>query len=185
MHASIPGGSITARAAVGSTSSLAVEWIKSAAGVDIVHVPYRVTAQAVQALLSGEIDVVVTDLSLLAPYAKAGTLRILATAGAKRATSAPELPTVAEQGIPGFAIDAWYGIVAPAGTPPEVIAKLASALREALQSPEVRQRFDESGYEPMLDTPAEFGAFIPLRHRALRDRHQAGRAQGRSLAASP
>jgi tripartite-type tricarboxylate transporter receptor subunit TctC len=145
---------------IGSTSSLTVEWIKSATGVNIVHVPYRVTAQAVLALLSAEIDVVVTDLSLLTPHAKAGTLRILAVAGEKRAASAAEIPTVAEQGIPGFAIEAWYGIVAPAGTPPDIVAKLAGALRETLQSPDVQQRFDELGYETILDTPAQFGAFI-------------------------
>ena len=145
---------------VGSTSSLAFEWIKSATGVHVVHVPYRVTAHAVLAALASEIDVVVSDLSLLTPHAKAGTLRILAVAGAKRAASAPEIPTVAEQGIPGFAIDAWYGIVAPAGTPPGVVTKLAGALREALQSPEVQQKFDEAGYEFIVDTPAQFGAFI-------------------------
>jgi len=145
---------------IGSTSNLAFEWIKSATGVNIVHVPYRVTAHAVLALLASEVDVVVSDLSILAPHAKAGTLRILAVAGAKRAASAPEIPTVAEQGIPGFEIEAWYGIVAPAGTPAPVVTKLAGALREALQSPEVQQRFEESGYETIVDTPAQFGAFI-------------------------
>ncbi len=157
---------------VGSTSSLAVEWIKSATGVDMVHVPYRVTAQAVLALLSGEIDLIATDLSLLVPHAKAGTLRILAVAGPKRVPFAPQVPTVAEQGVPGYAIDAWYGIVAPAGTPPEIIARLSGALREALQSPEVKQRFEEFGYEPIVDTPAQFGAVHPLRHRALHDGDQ-------------
>jgi tripartite-type tricarboxylate transporter receptor subunit TctC len=145
---------------VGSTSNLAVEWIKSAAGVNLVHVPYRVTAQAVLALLASEVDVVVSDLSLLAPHAKAGTLRILAVAGAKRAASALEIPTVAEQGVPGFAIDAWYGIVVPAATPANVVTRLSVALREALQSPEVQQRFEELGYETIVDTPAQFGAFI-------------------------
>ena len=145
---------------VGSTSNLAVEWIKSATGVNIVHVPYRVTAHAVQALLASEIDIVVSDLSLLAPHAKAGTLRTLAVAGAKRAAAAPEVPTVAEEGIAGFSIDAWYGIVAPAGTPTNVVAKLSNALREALQSPEVQQRFAEAGYETIVDTPAQFAAFI-------------------------
>jgi tripartite-type tricarboxylate transporter receptor subunit TctC len=155
-----PGRLTYGSSGVGSTSSLAVEWIKSAAGVDIVHVPYRGTGQAVMALLNGEIDMVVTDLSLLGPHAKAGTLRLLAAAGKKRASAAPDLPTVAEQGLPGFAIDAWYGLVAPAGTPPEVIAKLSSALSETLRAPGVRQRFEEMGYEPILDTPAQFGALI-------------------------
>jgi tripartite-type tricarboxylate transporter receptor subunit TctC len=145
---------------VGSTSSLAFEWIKSATGVNIVHVPYRVTAQAVLALLAGEIDVVVSDLSLLVPHAKAGTLRILAVTGAKRAASAPEIQTVAEQGIPGFAIEAWYGIVAPAGTPADIVTKLANALRDASRSLEVQQKFEDSGFEAIVDTPAQFGAFI-------------------------
>jgi tripartite-type tricarboxylate transporter receptor subunit TctC len=145
---------------VGSTSSLAIEWIKSATGVALVHVPYRGTAQALLALLGGEIDVLVTDLSLLAPHAKEGTLRLLAVAGAKRASAAPQIPTVAEQGVPGYAIDAWYGVVAPAGTPSEVVARLSGALREALQSPDVRQRFEDAGYEAMADTPSQFGAFI-------------------------
>ena len=87
---------------VGSTSSLALEWIKSAAGVAIVHVPYRLTAQAVLALLGGEIDVIVTDLSLLAPHAKEGTLRILAVAGAKRAAAAPQIPTVPSKVLPAM-----------------------------------------------------------------------------------
>ena len=155
-----PGRLNSGSSGVGSTSSLAFEWIRSATEVNIVQVPYRVTAQAILALLAGEIDIVVSDLSLLLPHAKAGTLRILAVAGAKRAVSAPEIPTVAEQGIPGFAIEAWYGIVAPAGTPADVVAKLAGALREALQSPEVQQKFEESGYESIVDTPAQFGAFI-------------------------
>ena len=145
---------------VGSTSNLAVEWIKSATGVNLVHVPYRVTAQAVLALLASEIDVAVSDLSQLAPHARKGTLRILGVAGARRAAAAPEIPTVAEQGLPGFAINAWYGIVAPASAPPAIVSKLADALRETLDSPEVRQKFEDAGYETIADTPEEFGAFI-------------------------
>ena len=155
-----PGRLTYGSSGVGSTSSIAVEWLKSAAGVDIVHVPYRGLAPAVVALLSGEIDLVFADLFLLTPHAKAGTLRLLAAAGARRASAAPGLPTVAEQGIPGFAIEPWSGIVAPAGTPPEVVATLSSGLRQALQTPEVRQRFEEFGYDPIVDTPAQFGAFI-------------------------
>jgi tripartite-type tricarboxylate transporter receptor subunit TctC len=117
-------------------------------------------APAVMALLSGEIDIVIADLSLLTPHANAGTLRLLGATGARRASAAPHLPTIAEQGIPGFAIEAWSGIVAPAGSPPEVIARLSSALIEAVQAPEVRQRFEEFGYEPIVDTPAQFGALI-------------------------
>jgi tripartite-type tricarboxylate transporter receptor subunit TctC len=155
-----PGRLTYGSSGMGSVSSLAVEWVKSASGVDIVHVPYRGTALAVMALLSGEIDLVVTDLSLLTPHVKAGTLRLLAAAGARRASAVPGLPTFAEQGIPGFAIEAWYGIVALAGTPPEIVAKLSNGLSQALQAPEVRPRFEEFGYEPIVDTPAQFGGRI-------------------------
>ena len=155
-----PGRLTYGSSGVGSTSSIAVEWLKTAADVDIVHVPYRGIAPAVLALLSGEIDLVVTDLTLLAPHAKAGTLRLVAAAGARRASAAADLPTVAEQGIPGFAIESWVGIVAPAGTPPEVVTKLNSALSQALNAPDLRLRFKESGYESFVDTPAQFGALI-------------------------
>jgi tripartite-type tricarboxylate transporter receptor subunit TctC len=164
---------------IGSTSNLAVEWIKSAAGVNIVHVPYRVTAQAIMPCSRARSTSWSPTCRCSRRTRKAGTLRLLAVAGAKRAAAAPEIPTVAEQGIPGFAIEAWYGIVAPAGTPASVVDELSTALREALQSPEVQQRFEESGYETIVDTPAQFGAFIPLRHRALResDRRTGLRAQ--------
>ncbi|HEX8009627.1 MAG TPA: tripartite tricarboxylate transporter substrate binding protein [Casimicrobiaceae bacterium] len=144
----------------GSMSSLGAELLKSMAGVDIVHVPYRGSAPSIKALVSGEIDMMFADRSLLAPHAKAGTLRLIAAAGAARASAAPELPTVAEQGWPGFAIEPWYGVVVPAGTPSEVVAKLAEGLHEILRTPEVRQRLEQLGYEPMADTPERFGALI-------------------------
>jgi tripartite-type tricarboxylate transporter receptor subunit TctC len=144
----------------GSMSSLGAELLKSMAGLDIVHVPYRGSAPSIKALVSGEIDMMFADLSLLAPHAKAGTLRLIAAAGAKRASAAPELPTVAEQGVPAFAIEPWYGVVAPAGTPPDVLAKLAEGLHETVRTPKIAQRLEQLGYEPMLDTPAQFGALI-------------------------
>jgi tripartite-type tricarboxylate transporter receptor subunit TctC len=155
-----PGRLTYGSSGTGSTSSLAAEMLKSAANVDIVHVPYRGSAPAVTALVGGQIDMMFADHSLLAPHAKAGTLRLLAAAGARRAPAAPDLLTVAEQGIPGFAIEPWYGIVAPAGTPPEVVATLSRALSLALQAPDVRQRFLHLGYEPLASTPAQLGAHI-------------------------
>ena len=74
---------------------------------------------------------------------------------------APELPTVAEQGLPGFAIEPWYGVVVPAGTPPDIVAKLAGGLHEVIRAPEIGRRFAQLGYEPMIDTPEQFGAFRP------------------------
>ncbi len=144
----------------GSMSSLGAELLKAMAGVDMVHVPYRGSAPSISALVSGEIDIMFADLSLLTPHAKAGTLRLIAAAGARRASVAPELPTVAEQGLPGFAIEPWYGVVVPAGTPPDIVAKLAGGLHEVIRAPEIGRRFAQLGYEPMIDTPEQFGALI-------------------------
>jgi tripartite-type tricarboxylate transporter receptor subunit TctC len=144
----------------GSMSSLGSELLKAMAGVDIVHVPYRGSAPSVKALVSGEVDIMFADLSLLAPHAKAGTLRLIAAAGVRRASAAPELPTVAEQGLAAFAIEPWYGVVVPAGTPPDIVTKLAAGLHEVIRTPEIGRRLAELGYEPMVDTPEQFGALI-------------------------
>jgi tripartite-type tricarboxylate transporter receptor subunit TctC len=144
----------------GSMSNLGGELLKAMAGLEIVHVPYRGSAPAVKALVTGEVDIMFTDLALLAPHAKTGTLRLIAVAGATRASGAPELPTVAEEGLPGFAIAPWYGVVVPAGTPPDVVAKLADSVHDAVRAPEIQDRLKQLGYEPMLDTPSQFGALI-------------------------
>jgi tripartite-type tricarboxylate transporter receptor subunit TctC len=166
-----PGQLTYGSAGIGSISGLAAEMFKSLAKIDIVHVPYRGAAPAVVALLSGEIDVVFTDLSLLTSPAEAGTLRLVAAAGAQRSSSAPDLATVAEQGIPAFAIESWYGIVAPAGTPPDIVATLSRAVSEAMQAPSVQQRFLQQGYEPFARTSAEFGARILADVEAYRSLH--------------
>jgi tripartite-type tricarboxylate transporter receptor subunit TctC len=144
----------------GSTSSLGAEMLKSAASIDIVHVPYNGSAPAVAAVVAGQIDMIFADLSLLLPQARAGALRLVAAAGARRAMAAPDLPTVAEQGIPGFDLDAWYGIVAPAGTPEEVAATLRDALSAMLRSPEFRQRLERLGYDPVEDDAKGLAATI-------------------------
>ena len=155
-----PGRLTYGSSGTGSVSSLAAEMLKSSEKVDIVHVPYRGSAPAVTALVGGQVDMMFADLSLLAPHAKAGTLRLLAGAGAQRSAVAPGLATVVEQGVPGFAIEPWYGVVVPAGTPAEVVATLSRALGLALQAPNVRQRLAQQGYEPLTRTSAEIEALI-------------------------
>jgi tripartite-type tricarboxylate transporter receptor subunit TctC len=145
---------------IGSMSSLGAEMLKSAAAVDIVHVPYSGSAPAVAALVAGQIDMMFADLSLLLPHARGGALRLIATAGARRAAAAPELPTVAEAGIPGFDLDAWYGIVAPAGVPPAVVTKLRNALAQIQRSPEFRQRLARQGYDPIDNRALSLDAMI-------------------------
>lgn len=144
----------------GSMSSLAAELINSVGGTRIVHIPYKGTAPAVTDMIAGQIDLMVADLSAVAPHAKAGKLRMIATAGSKRSRGAPDLPTVAESGLKGYAIDAWFGVVAPAKVPTEIVGRLSSAIAAAVKSPDVRGRFDQLGYDPIGDTAAEFAATI-------------------------
>jgi tripartite-type tricarboxylate transporter receptor subunit TctC len=155
-----PGRLSYGSSGVGSHSSLAVELLKATAGVDILHVPYKGSAPAVTALVAGQTDIVCVDLALLVPHVKAGTLRLVAAAGAKRSSMAPDLPTAAEQGLPGLVLEPWYGLVAPVGIPAEVREKLATALNQAVRTPELRQRLEQQGYEVILDTPDSFGALI-------------------------
>ena len=144
----------------GAISHLAAELFKSMTATDIVHVPYKGTAPAVTDVIAGQIDMMLADFAAVAPHAKVGKLRLLAVAGSKRAAAAPELPTIAEGGVKGYGVDAWFGLVAPAGVPKDVVAKINGATVNALKSADVRQRFGELGYEPIGDTPEQFGATI-------------------------
>ncbi len=144
----------------GAISQLAAELFKSMTATDIVHVPYKGTAPAVTDMIAGQIDMMLADYAAVAPFAKAGKLKLLAVAGAKRSAAAPELPTISESGVPGYAVDAWFGLVAPAGLPKELAAKLNIATVNALKTPDVKQRFSELGYEEIGDTPEQFGATI-------------------------
>ena len=144
----------------GAMSHLAAELFRAASGAEIVHVPYKGTAPSVTDMIAGQIDMMFADLAAVAPHAKAGKLRLLATAGSKRSAAAPELPTMAEAGVKGYAVDTWFGIVAPAATPKDIVAKLSTAIANALKAPDVKQRFDELGYEAIGDTPEAFGATI-------------------------
>ena len=133
---------------------------KSLAGIEVLQVPYKGVAPYVTALLSGEIDMVITDLGIVAPHAKAGKLRFLATASSKRPNSAPQLPTLAEAGVEGYAVDFWDGIVAPAGIPGNILDKLNSTIVNALKATDVQQRFDELGYVLVGGTAEQFAATI-------------------------
>lgn len=145
-----PGELSFGSSGAGSSSQLAVELLKARLGLDLLHVPYRGTTSALPDLIGGRIQVMASDLSLLLPQAKAGRIRLLAVTGAHRAEASPDTPTVAEQGVPGYAIEPWYGLFAPAGIPREVEDALSRALAEALNSDEVRKQLLAQGYEPLL-----------------------------------
>ena len=142
----------------GNTDHLAGEMLKSMTGIDLVHVPYKGGGPAAIAVLSGEIEMIFAVYQNVAPQIH--KLRMLAVAGAKRMTAAPQLPTIAESGVKGYAIDAWFGLVAPAGVPKDIVAKINAATVNALKSADVRQRFGDLGYEVIGDSPDQFGATI-------------------------
>lgn len=144
----------------GAISHLAAELFKTMSGTEIVHVPYKGTAPAVTDVIAGQIDMMFADYAAVVPHARAGKLRILAVAGAKRMTTAPSLPTIGESGVKGYAVDAWFGLVAPPGVAKDIVARLNAAAVAALKSADVRQRFADLGYEPIGDAPEQFGATI-------------------------
>lgn len=139
---------------------LAAELFKSLAGVNLVHVPYKGGGPALQAVVAGEVQVFFEGMVSLLPQIKAGRLRALAITGTARDPALPDVPTVAEAGLPAFQVTFWSGLVAPAGTPPEVLATLNSALRQALAGNDARATLTRLGLEPAGSTPAEFARFI-------------------------
>ena len=144
----------------GSAGHLAGELFKVDTGTDVIHVPYKGGAPATQALLAGDTQFMFDNLANAMPQVKAGKLKALAVTTAQRSKLAPELPTMAEAGLPGFDISTWFGLFAPAGTPKEVIAKWNAEVTKVLNSAEMRERLVAQGAEPAPTTPAEFAAFI-------------------------
>jgi tripartite-type tricarboxylate transporter receptor subunit TctC len=155
-----PGKLFFASAGVGTPPHLAGELFKTLAGVDIVHVPYKGNAQVLTETIAGEVSFTFPTLPSAMPFVKNGTLRALAVTGSSRSPSTPDLPTVAESGVPGYDATSWYGVVAPAGTPPQIIAKLHGALASSLKQPDVQKVLANLGLEPVANSPAEFTAQI-------------------------
>lgn len=144
----------------GSLTHLNTELLKQMAGVFIVHVPYRGSTFARNGLLGGEVDFVVDGLMPALPLIKDGRLRALGLLDGTHSTSAPDIPTIAQAGVKGFASDTWYGLLAPAGTPKEVVQALNSALVEAARSPEFRAVLGGQGVQLAVSSPAEFRALL-------------------------
>jgi tripartite-type tricarboxylate transporter receptor subunit TctC len=151
-----PGKLNYASSGNGSSFHLGMELFKRMAGVDIVHVPFKGSALSVNAMLAGEVQIMLNGTVNGVPLAKSGKLRALAVTGTKRSPLAPELPTVAESGLPGYEMSGWFGTVAPAGTPAGVIARLNREYVRALHTPEVRARLEGFGLAIVGNTPEEF-----------------------------
>jgi tripartite-type tricarboxylate transporter receptor subunit TctC len=155
-----PGKLSYAHAGVGTSQHLAAELFKYMAHVDIAAVPYRGTTALMPDLLANRISMSFANIVNVVPLAREGKLRALAVTSIKRSALAPDLPTMAESGFPGFEAVPWFGLVAPAGTPKDVLDKLHDETVKALASPEVRKKFDELGLQPVGNTSAEFADVI-------------------------
>jgi tripartite-type tricarboxylate transporter receptor subunit TctC len=155
-----PGKLVNASSSNGSPGHVAGEMFKVMTGTDIVHAPYKGGAMAINDLIAGHVQVIFESLNTIATYARSGKVRALAVSGARRSPGFPELPTIAEAGVPGYEASTWTGIIAPAGLPPAVLAKLNAAVNEAIRSPVFMDRFALIGDEPAGGTPADFAEAI-------------------------
>lgn len=155
-----PGQLNFTSAAIGSGGHLAGELLKSMTGIMATHVPYRGTGPAIIALIANEVQFMFAGLLPAQAQVKANRLRAIAVTSAKRSSFIPELPTVSESGPLGFEVVGWYGVLAPAGTPPVIVSRLHSEIIKVLAQPEIRDRIAGEGAEVVGDTPAQFAAFL-------------------------
>lgn len=155
-----PGKLSFGSSGTGAASHLSAELFKSLAGIDLLHVPYKGTGQAVTDLLAGQIDLMFAPAQTVMPHVQAGRLKAYAVTSARRSSTLPELPTVAEAGLPGYEAVGWFGLLAPAATPKAVVDKLSEDANRVLREPEVVQRMAALGAEPAGNTPAQFADYI-------------------------
>ncbi|WP_454688749.1 Bug family tripartite tricarboxylate transporter substrate binding protein [Achromobacter aloeverae] len=157
-----PGKLSCASSGSGSSIHLSCELFKMETGTDILHVPYRGSGPAVADLLGGQVDSMFDNMPSSLPHVRAGKLRALGVTTLQRVSFAPDVPTLAESGLPGFSVESWFGLMAPAGTPPAVIERLNTALNKALKDPELRATYEKSGFvlPPADNSPKTFGAFV-------------------------
>jgi len=155
-----PGKLTYASSGIGTSSHLAAELFRVQTGIDMLHAPYKTDALAMPDLLSGQVPVMFMFQTAALPQVRAGRLRALAVSTAQRSPLAPELPTVAEAGVPGYEFSGWFGIFAPAATPREIVNKIAAAAVKAVQSPDLRERLSQQGFMAVASGPEQFAAFF-------------------------
>ena len=155
-----PGRLTYATSGPSSMSGLSGELLKSLAKIDMVGVAYKGTGPAVIELIGGQVDLMIVDLAIAMPHVRDKRLRAIAVSGSKRSTFEPGIPTIAEAGVPGYDLVNWRGVLAPAGTPREIVLKLNAEIVKVLGQPDVREALAREGYEAIGDTPAQFAALI-------------------------
>ncbi len=151
---------IYASGGIGSSQHLATELLNRMANIKLTHVPYKGGAPAIVDLLAGQVQLMITSILSVTPHSRAGRLRVLGIATAKRGTTLPDIPTIAESGVAGYESIAWYGLVAPAGLPPAVLDKLSNEVIKGTRSKEMHDALVKQGAEPVGNGPREFTAFI-------------------------
>ena len=155
-----PGQMTYASGGNGGAQHLAGELFASLAGVKMLHIPYKGSAPGVSALLGGEVMLGFTDTLITLPLVKAGKLRALAVTGPVRSPLVPDVPTMAEAGVANYAVNVWFGLLAPAGTPAEIVSRLGAEVGRHVGSAEMRDRLTALGAEPVGNTPEQFAAFL-------------------------
>jgi tripartite-type tricarboxylate transporter receptor subunit TctC len=155
-----PRGVSYGSAGLGSSAHLAVELLVRQAGIELNHIPYKGAGPALADTVAGQVNMVFGDAASATQQAKAGKVRALAVTGARRSPLIPDVPTASESGLPGYEATAWHGFLAPAGTPPDVIAKLHGEIVAILKTPELRERLERDGIETVGNTPDQFAAYI-------------------------
>ena len=155
-----PGQLNYASGGVGSAQHVPMEMLKSLAGINIVHVPYNGLTPAFNDVLAGEVPMIIPGLVTALPFHKTGRLRIIATTGATRTSVTPEIPTIAQSGVPGYEFDSWTGFLAPAGTPPAIISQVHAELSRVSKLPDIRDRLTVFGFDVVGGTPEAFAAVI-------------------------
>jgi tripartite-type tricarboxylate transporter receptor subunit TctC len=155
-----PGKLLNASSSNGAPGHVGGELFKFMTGTEIVHVPYKGGAPAINDLIAGRVQLMFESLNSIAPFAHSGAVRALAVSGEHRSRAFPDLPTIAEAGVPGYVAATWSGIIAPGGVPRPIVDKLNAAINKAIQSPAMSQWFTTVGDEPAGGTPEEFGALI-------------------------
>lgn len=157
-----PGKLAFSSAGSGNSTHLAGEMFKSMANVDMMHVPYKGATPAEVDLMGGQVSVMFSSILSAMPHSRAGKMKALAVTSARRSSVMPELPTVAESGLPAYDVNPWYGLFAPAGTPREVVEKINREVVGILQLPEVKERFAALGADAVGNTPAQFATFLDV-----------------------
>ncbi len=155
-----PGKLSNASSAAGSPGHVSAELFKHMAGVEMVHIPYKGGAMAISDLIAGNVQVMFESLNSISPHARSGKVRSLAVSGSRRSPAFPDIPTIAEAGVPGYDAPTWSGVVGPAGIPRAIVDRLNAASNEAIRSATFKERFASIGDDPAGGTPEEFGALI-------------------------